>query len=628
MPLIPAFQLKLKNTILPNLASIGRFDAKHPSLTCATTAGKIFVHSPHLQTADEGEVKYLNINQHITALATGSTGPLPTRDFGAHSGDPRLNRDVLFVGTQTNLLVYDVEYNSDVFYKEVDYGVNVVRLGTLGGMESPVAVVGGNCNIQGFDVTGTEVFWTVTGDNIGAMAITDIDGDGKCELIVGSDDYDIRVFRNEEVIGEYPEADAITGLYALANGTVGVYEKGKRAWRVKSKNRPVCITGFDLDQDGVPELISGWSNGKLEVRNDNGDLIFKDHFTAPVSAVVTADYRMDGKQELIVCSLEGEVKGYNPTSPGAQGSLLDRNVVEETLVSLNQKRQQLQLEIKNYEEMVAKNSQTGGVPTVAQLTAKIRASIETASQAFVFESVLKLPKFSMFASVPISKVKEPTGKVTFQVSERVARIWMWVRQSFLVESGEGPLNIAFVCLRDPAKRALIISMSDDTITIQTDDMELAGDIIQDLCEFLKITELESTASFPEEMETFKQVVTNVTEFNAARLKLTAEMADCSNLVKTLLIKAEDCRLLGDMRIMKQVYATLYEVNRELIGEYKKRENNQVALMNSLKEMNQTIQKAARLRMGGAKTRIVNSAREAVLANNIQSIFKLIKVGKA
>ena len=33
---------------------------------------------------------------------------------------------------------------------------------------------------------------------------------------------------------------------------------------------------------------------------------------------------------------------------------------------------------------------------------------------------------------------------------------------------------------------------------------------------------------------------------ARRLKLTAEMADNSNLVKTLVIKAEDARLLGDM----------------------------------------------------------------------------------
>ena len=54
--------------------------------------------------------------------------------------------------------------------------------------------------------------------------------------------------------------------YALANGTIGVYDRASRIWRFKSKHQVVCITGHDLDADGVPELISGWQNGKLEAR--------------------------------------------------------------------------------------------------------------------------------------------------------------------------------------------------------------------------------------------------------------------------------------------------------------------------------------------------------------------------
>ena len=39
----------------------------------------------------------------------------------------------------------------------------------------------------------------MTGDNVSAMAFCDVDGDGQLELLVGSEDYEIRVFRNEEV---------------------------------------------------------------------------------------------------------------------------------------------------------------------------------------------------------------------------------------------------------------------------------------------------------------------------------------------------------------------------------------------------------------------------------------------
>ncbi len=33
--------------------------------------------------------------------------------------DPELDQDVLVVGSQTNVLAYDVEQNSELFYKEV-----------------------------------------------------------------------------------------------------------------------------------------------------------------------------------------------------------------------------------------------------------------------------------------------------------------------------------------------------------------------------------------------------------------------------------------------------------------------------------------------------------------------------
>ena len=53
---------------------------------------------------NNSDLVMLNINQRVTAVATGKL-------------DPDVDRDYLLVGTPTNLLVYDVEKNADIFHK-------------------------------------------------------------------------------------------------------------------------------------------------------------------------------------------------------------------------------------------------------------------------------------------------------------------------------------------------------------------------------------------------------------------------------------------------------------------------------------------------------------------------------
>jgi hypothetical protein len=78
---------------------------------------------------------------------------------------------------------------------------------------------------------------------------------------------------------------------------------------LQSKNRAAAIYGYDLNGDGVEELITGWSNGKIDARSSRtGEVMFKDNLNHSIAGIIEGDYRLSGKNDLICCSVEGEGK--------------------------------------------------------------------------------------------------------------------------------------------------------------------------------------------------------------------------------------------------------------------------------------------------------------------------------
>ncbi len=45
------------------------------------------------------------------------------------------------------------------FSQDVPDGVNAISVGLLGTRDEPLAIVGGNCSLQGFDRAGDDPFW-------------------------------------------------------------------------------------------------------------------------------------------------------------------------------------------------------------------------------------------------------------------------------------------------------------------------------------------------------------------------------------------------------------------------------------------------------------------------------------
>ncbi len=77
-------------------------------------------------------------------------------------------------------------------------------------------------------------------------------------------------------------------------------------------------------------------------------------------------------------------------------------------------------------------------------------------------------------------------------------------------------------------------------------METAGDIIQDLCQSMNISDIQSSCEFKQEMEDFKKTLQAVEKFKEARLHITGEIAEAVQNVKMFIVKGEHGRMLNDM----------------------------------------------------------------------------------
>lgn len=767
--LIPAFQLHLNQNILPGRVTVGKFDGKHASLACASSIGKVFVHSPFepiaaaaamaspaslsslpplgpslgpraaaatagaaaagsVHAPGQGDLQFFNFNRPVTALSAGPINP---------SSNPK-GMDYLLIGSESSVSAYNVLDNSDLFYREVADGCSQICFGVVGTQTSdPLAVVGGNCSIQGFDGQGVERFWTVTGDNVTAIALIDVDEDGVNELLVGSADYQIRIFQNEEVLSECHETAEITNLcavrhkrygFSLANGAVGVYDSDRRLWRMKNKNAVGDIDSFDLDGDGQPELLAGWSNGRFEVRSDDsGELIFKDTFSSGIAGIVKADYRSDGRTQVICCTESGEVRGYLPADAEMRRNAKDSSFAAANQAALNElrlRKEEYLAELRMYEDVLRTGTTTvavasgsskdkgaaepsaiddsSTVPASTQITyscvpnfekrcldivlksshphaAFIRLAVVSGESLFNGESVVfynedsrqtlpipirlqstaagvvlqidayvgsqygtkftvifvpvTLPKFAMLTESAVDKSVPIRSRVSFRCNERPNRLVLWVKSAFLWSGGydghSEELHVWFKSLETGLNVYISrLPLNGGTIVIGVDDMEVAGDIAQDLFEYLKLTEVESEALFPQDMEKLKGVLSRVEEANDVRAKMTAGMADASQQIKGALLAAEDSRLLSDMSTMQRMYTQLMVVNRGLTMDYSLRSKNHSALLAALKEVNQFILKASRLRNGEAKSGLVNACRAAIKGQKLSELFKIIQFGRS
>ena len=130
---------------------------------------------------------------------------------------------------------------------------------------------------------------------------------------------------------------------------------------------------------------------------------------------------------------------------------------------------------------------------------------------------------------------------------------LWLNDQFVLEEEIKPapaderVVVAFVALR--TGKPLIVEMDTSgggKCTLRTDDMELAASLIQSLVHALNIVDMQVVCDFPAELGQLAQTFTHIDELNSVKQQLVTQMADHSNMIRNLVVRAEDSRLMDDM----------------------------------------------------------------------------------
>jgi Bardet-Biedl syndrome 2 protein len=223
--------------------------------------------------------------------------------------------------------------------------------------------------------------------------------------------------------------------------------------------------------------------------------------------------------------------------------------------------------------------------------------------------------------------------VQFTLAERVPRLVMWMDGAFAIDFSTlvaDSLDVVFTSLRtgDTLRVAVAATPEGTEVSVYTESMSLAAAVVQDMCEFLKVTELTSQASFARETAALAASLEQVDGYNKARTTLSVTMAESVQHLKGTMLRAEDARFRVDVSEMRREYRNLAEVNRGLISEYSIRAANHKELLACLQSVNTVIQAASGLRMGSAKVETVSAARAAVKSGNFQALERVIATGRA
>jgi outer membrane protein assembly factor BamB len=158
---------------------------------------------------------------------------------------------------------------------KIVYAYNATQTPHPPGEQVPEVIAGSLENtVYAYTRQGRFLWSYHTQDRVLAIAIKDLDGDGRVEIIIGSEDRNVHVLSND----------------------------GLLRWRYFMEHRVIAVDACDLNADGHMEVLAGCGDGKLSVLSAQGELLWHHQSNDRIRVVRAEDIDDDGYVEIALGS--------------------------------------------------------------------------------------------------------------------------------------------------------------------------------------------------------------------------------------------------------------------------------------------------------------------------------------
>ncbi|CBY18271.1 unnamed protein product [Oikopleura dioica] len=690
--LVSHLSTSIGQDVVPGCVAIAKFNPEEPKdqIAVACRGGKVCVYNlselAARTTTYYKPVTVIDVKDEVISIAA-APWKTATQKY-----------QLLLIASSSTIQLYDIYENHSLFHRILPDEIRTISIGCVAEKTESWILTGGESSITGFDKTGSEVYWNVSSDAVNAICFVDLIGKNYDQIVVGTTDQEITIYDHEELTDTRTEVSQIALLtrvgadqmaYALQNGTIGVYQRLNRLWRVKSKSTATCQCFYKPNKS----LLTGWESGRWEMRKmESGEIIYKSQIECSVAKVVAHSFSTAG-DDLLVFGQNGSIEVFLPPTEidKKKRKAVDEN---EALRKIEHRRQILKKELDHVEMAqktmtVSERVEQNVIPRNVKLSVSISNSKDGLYVSVSVDSDLKIfllvflseglfgneeaktevfpagkqelrvhiakavssvtalgikagvgysgsktlhvleemIEIPIFAHFVLNDVGQmPLGKVEFPFSERPQRFFLWLKENFLLaDKRQLSSNNNAMCFKSPSGEKVCFHLAGDKLLIYADTVKWASDAVQSLASYFGINDMSSICDFPEIKE-IEGLFQEIADIQASLVRIDSDIAEITQGLMSSLVRLEDSRLLEDWKSMEQVQSMIMNADSDLMLKQRVRHANRDNLTKILKKLNHYIDSGSKLRIGKEPVKILNVCRQAVKTKKPKLIVRTLLHG--